>query len=126
MRPLSPIHVDEENLLLDCVPSITFLMLDSIFLFSLLLVSLCPNPGEKFPLNMLFSDLELDYFTRRNRYFNSKRCNRTCSPTGSSIRFLQYTFSGSEEERKNETCNKFETPQQVSQENSFQNGHFSS
>jgi hypothetical protein len=33
MRPLSPI--DEENLLLDCVPSITFLMLDSIFLFSL-------------------------------------------------------------------------------------------
>jgi hypothetical protein len=33
---------------------------DSIFLFSLLLVSLCPNPGEIFPLNMLFSDLELD------------------------------------------------------------------
>jgi hypothetical protein len=50
------------------------------------------------------------YFTRRNRYFNSKRCNRTCSPTGSSLRFLQYIFSGSEEERKNETCNKFETP----------------
>ena len=65
----------------------------------------------------------LGYFNPRNKYSYRKRCYRTCSPARCSNRFLQYVFSSPQKERDNETSNKSQTPQQVSQENTFQNGH---
>ncbi|VDH92527.1 Hypothetical predicted protein [Mytilus galloprovincialis] len=53
-----------------------------------------------------------------------KKCNRDCTSSRDTSRFLQYTFSGSQENRRFKTCDKLETSQPVSEEATFQNGHF--
>ena len=65
------------------------------------------------------------YFKRGSFYFVRKRCYRRSTSSRDSNRFLQYIFSGTEKKWKNETSHKSETPQPVSQENTFQNGYFS-
>lgn len=62
-------------------------------------------------------------FTSRGKHFIRKRCNRTSTESCETNRFLQYILSGAQKEWQNETSNKSQTPQQVSQENTFQNGH---
>ena len=63
-----------------------------------------------------------------NRYRNSRtseqECDRNCPKTQNSDRFLQYIISGSKEKWRNETCHQSKTPQQVSAEETFQNGHY--
>lgn len=62
-------------------------------------------------------------FTSRSKHFIRKRCNRTSTKSRESNRFLQYILSGTQKEWQNETNNKSQTPQRVSQENTLQNGH---
>ena len=64
-------------------------------------------------------------FSKRNNRTTSKRCNRKSTKSQSKCRFLQYTFSGAKKIWKTETCDKPETPQQVSRKETFQNGHIS-
>ena len=63
-------------------------------------------------------------FIKRGKRFIRKKCNRTCCKSREPNRFLQYIFPSTKKEWKNETNHKFETPQPVSQETTFQNGHF--
>ncbi|VDI72859.1 Hypothetical predicted protein [Mytilus galloprovincialis] len=67
---------------------------------------------------------ESTYYLSRGRRFNRKKCNRDCTSSRDTSRFLQYTFSGSQENRRFKTCDKLETSQPVSEEATFQNGHF--
>ncbi|VDH92273.1 Hypothetical predicted protein [Mytilus galloprovincialis] len=67
---------------------------------------------------------ESTYYFSRGRRFNRKKCNRDCTSSRDTSRFLQYTFSGSQENRRFKTCDKLETSQPVSEEATFQNGHF--
>jgi len=62
---------------------------------------------------------------RRNRKFVAKKCHRNCSFQSNAQRFLQYVVSSSQKERGIKTSHKSETPQQVSPEATFQNGHHS-
>ena len=64
-------------------------------------------------------------FSKRNNRTTSKRCNRKSTKSHSKCRFLQYTFSGAKKVWKTETCDKPDTPQQVSRKETFQNGHIS-
>ena len=61
--------------------------------------------------------------SKRNFKFIGKAGHRTSVNSKSKHRFLQYTFHHSKKERKIATRNKSETPQQVSLEKAFQNGH---
>lgn len=63
------------------------------------------------------------FFVKRGRRIIKQKCNRNCTTTREAVRFLQYIFPCTKEMRKNETHNKFETSQPVSQETTFQNGH---
>ncbi|XP_063411223.1 uncharacterized protein LOC134694156 [Mytilus trossulus] len=67
---------------------------------------------------------ESTYYFSRGRRFNTKKCNRDCTSNRDTSRFLQYTFSGSKENRRFKTCDKLKTSQPVSEEATFQNGHF--
>ena len=58
-----------------------------------------------------------------NKKFVGKKCNRTSPQKSNTMRFLQYTFSGTKEKRGNETSNKPSTPQQISSKTTLQNGH---
>ena len=58
----------------------------------------------------------------RNRESFKQKCNRKSSETGYYERPLKYSFSGSKEKREDETCIKPSTSQQVSSEETFQNG----
>ena len=66
---------------------------------------------------------EFRYFKCRSGRIIKKRCYRKSTSKREGMRFLQHLLSSSQEERKNETSNKFETPKQVSEERTFQNGH---
>ena len=57
------------------------------------------------------------YYTRGNRKIIRKKSNRTCAKCG-------YIFPSSKENRGTKTSNKLKTPQQVSSNSTFQNGHF--
>ena len=59
---------------------------------------------------------------KRNRESFKQKCNRKSSEKGYYERLLQYSFSGSKEKWEDETCNKPSTFQQVSSEETFQNG----
>ena len=65
----------------------------------------------------------LDIFKCRSGRIVKKRCYRKSTSKREGMRFLQHLLSSSQEERENETSNKFETPKQVSEERTFQNGH---
>ena len=45
-----------------------------------------------------------------------KSCNRACTDCRRIFRFLQYSFSGTQKDRRFKACNKLETPQPVSQD----------
>ena len=66
---------------------------------------------------------EFRYFKCRSGRIIKKRCYRKSTSKQEGMRFLQHLLSSSQEERENETSNKFETPKQVSEERTFQNGH---
>ena len=66
---------------------------------------------------------EFRYFKCRSGRIIKKRCYRKSTSKREGMRFLQHLLSSSQEERENETINKFETPKQVSGERTFQNGH---
>ena len=72
----------------------------------------------------LSPEQKFKYFKSRSGRFIKKRCYRNSSVQREKLRFLQHLLFGSEKERKNETSNKSETPKQVSEERTFQNGHF--
>ena len=59
----------------------------------------------------------------RNRKFATKSSNRTCTFCSTTPRFLQYLFPGSEKVGRPAGCDKFETPQSVSQNSTFQDGY---
>lgn len=61
-------------------------------------------------------------FRFRDKRIIAKKSCRICSHQRYSKRFLQYLFPRSKENRGHASSNKFETPQQVSQETTFQNG----
>ena len=58
----------------------------------------------------------------RNRKFATKLSNRTCTFCSMTPRFLQNLFPGSEKVGRPASCDKFETPQPVSQNSTFQDG----
>ena len=66
---------------------------------------------------------EFRYFKCRSGRIIKKRCYRKSTSKREGMRFLQHLLSSFQEERENETSNKFETPKQVSEERTFQNGH---
>ena len=59
---------------------------------------------------------------KRNRESFKQKCNRKSSETGYYERPLKYSFSVSKEKWEDETCIKPSTYQQVSSEETFQNG----
>ena len=60
----------------------------------------------------------------RSRKFASKSSDRTCTFCSTTTRFLQYLFPGPQKVRRVTGCDKFETPQSVPQNTTFQNGYF--
>ena len=72
--------------------------------------------------NTCFS-LSNSFNSRRNRQSFKLKCNRKDTEKGCNERFLQYTFSGSKEKWGNASCDKLATSQQISSEETFQNGH---
>ena len=60
----------------------------------------------------------------RSRKFASKSSDRTCTFCSTTTRFLQYLFPGPQKVRRVAGCDKFETPQSVPQNTTFQNGYF--
>ena len=52
-----------------------------------------------------------------------KSRNRTCTNYRRTFRFLQYSFSGTQKDRRFKACNKLETPQSISQDRRSQDGH---
>ena len=63
-------------------------------------------------------------FIKKGKRFIGEKCNKTCCKSKDTNRFLQYIFHSTKKVWKNETNHKFETPQPVSQETTFKNGHF--
>lgn len=63
------------------------------------------------------------YIKCRSGRIIKKRCYRTRSHERERTRFLQHLFPSSKKEWKNETSDKSETPEQVSEKRTFQNGH---
>ena len=63
--------------------------------------------------------------SKRDNTAFKERSHRTNSVLQAKFRFLQYTFHHSKKEWEITTCNKSETPQQVSREETFQNGYIS-
>ena len=59
----------------------------------------------------------------RKRKFATKSSNITCTFCSTTRRFLQYLFPGSEKVGRPAGCDKFETPQSVSQNSTFQDGY---
>ena len=72
----------------------------------------------------LSPEQKFKYFKSRSGRFIKNRCCRNSPVKREKLRFLQHLLFGSEKERKNETSNKSETPNQVSEKRTFQNGHF--
>lgn len=60
---------------------------------------------------------------KRNRKSFREKGNRDCTSTRDKFRFLQHVISSTQKERGNETSYKLKTPQRVSPEETFQNGH---
>lgn len=63
------------------------------------------------------------YYKTRNYFSFRKKCYTNSQSKTSKFRFLQHLISGTKKERRNETGNKPKTPQQVSPQTTFQNGH---
>ena len=53
-----------------------------------------------------------------------KRCDRACTICGTTSRFLQYNVFGTQKDRRFKTCDKPETTQPVSENRTFQDGHY--
>ena len=66
---------------------------------------------------------QFTYYRSRSGRLIKKRRNRESSISREKFRFLQHIFPCPQEKWENETHHKSETPQQVSSEDSFQNGH---
>ena len=66
---------------------------------------------------------EFRYFKCRSGRIIKKICYRKSTSKREGVLFLQHLLSSSQEEQGNETSNKFETTNQVSEERTFQNGH---
>ena len=63
------------------------------------------------------------YFNVRSKKNIRKGSNRSCTFCRPSTRFLQYVLPGYEKDRGLQGSDKFETPQSVSQDTAFQDGH---
>ena len=62
-------------------------------------------------------------FGNRNSSIVTKTGNQCGTTKSSKRRFLQYTVTSTEKDRRSETCNKSKTIKRVSEETTFQNGH---
>ena len=62
------------------------------------------------------------YYTFGGRKIIAKRGNRASTPTGFDKRVLLYLFPSKKENRRLKTCNKLETPKQIYQKTTFQDG----
>ena len=67
---------------------------------------------------------ESRYFNFGSKKFARKSSNRTCNFCGSSPRFLQYLLFSPQKIGAIPSSDKSETPQPVSQNSAFQNGHY--